>query len=182
MISKIFENPQMTPELDAIFSNIKDDLKAPFVPNFFKVWGDAPESLAGIFPVMKHILASGKLDRKLKEMIMLAISSLKQCNYCAAAHQGFAKMMGVSDEAIATLKANSSLTTEGSEKDKAAIDFAVQLAENSNSNTSEKVDHLKSVGFNKEEILEIIAMSGMSVFYNHLADATKINIDDSFKS
>ena len=28
--------------------------------------------------------------------------------------------------------------------------------------------------------MEIIAMSGMAVFYNHLANATKINIDEGF--
>ncbi len=28
--------------------------------------------------------------------------------------------------------------------------------------------------------MEVIAMSGMTVFYNHLANATKINIDSGF--
>ena len=33
----------------------------------------------------------------------------------------------------------------------------------------------------REEIMEVIAMSGMALFYNHLANATKINIDSGFK-
>ncbi|MBK6617829.1 MAG: hypothetical protein IPG31_05450 [Nitrosomonas sp.] len=39
---------------------------------------------------------------------------------------------------------------------------------------------LRELGFDEEEIMEVIAMSGMSVFYNHLANATKINIDEGF--
>ena len=39
---------------------------------------------------------------------------------------------------------------------------------------------MKFHGFDEEEIMEIIAMSGMAVFYNHLANATKINIDEGF--
>jgi len=43
---------------------------------------------------------------------------------------------------------------------------------------------LRELGFDDEEIMEImeiIAMSGMAVFYNHLANATKINIDKGFQ-
>jgi len=179
-VSKIFKNPDMTSELETTFAGIKSDLKAPFVPNFFKVWGGVPESLQGIFPSMKHILDSGSLDRKLKEMIILSISAMNNCHYCVAAHQGFAMMMGVSQETIESLKTNHKLPEGGTEKDKAAIAFALQLVKDSKSGTTENVEHLESLGFSKAEVLEIIAVSGMSVYYNHLADATQINIDEAF--
>ena len=40
---------------------------------------------------------------------------------------------------------------------------------------------MRSVGYDDEEIMEIIAMSGMAVFYNHLANATSIMVDQGFK-
>lgn len=80
-ISKIIDDPLITPELNATFEIIKKELSAPFVPNFFKVWGTAPKVLEGIFPAMQHILVSGELDRNLKEMIMIAMSSKSCCNY-----------------------------------------------------------------------------------------------------
>jgi len=177
-ISKAFNDPQMTPELEKTLTAIKDDLKAPFIPNFFHVWGNALESLQGIFPAMKHILMAGSLDRKLKEMIILAISSNNNCDYCMATHQSFCTMMGVSEETITTLKTTYQLPESSSEKDQAAVKFAVQLSLDSKSGTPENIAELHALGFAKEDIFEIIAMSGMSVFYNHLANATQINIDD----
>ena len=46
-----------------------------------------------------------------------------------------------------------------------------------------KIHHfqnLRVLTVDDEEIMEIVAMSGMGVFYTHLANATKINIDEGF--
>ncbi len=179
-ISTIFENPAITPELENTFETIKEELGAPFVPHFFQVWGDAPMALQGIVPAMKYILGSGVLDRKLKEMIMIAISSLKHCNYCETAHQVFCYSMGALPEQIESLVNAHTLPDSDNPKDKAAIDFAVKLSKKPNLSSEEDFITLKGLGYSKAEILEIIAMSGMAVFYSHLADATKINVDEGF--
>ena len=175
-VSKLVENPTVTPELQEKFDQIKNALQAPFIPNFFQVWGGAPTPLEGIWPAMKHILASGSLDRKLKEMMFLAISSMKSCYYCEAAHSAFAGMLGVSPEQVNALINTHTIEAENT-KEKAAIDYAVKLAKDSHSGTPEDVENLKSLGFEMNEIMEIIAMSGLAVFYNHLANATQITID-----
>lgn len=92
MVSKVFNKPKVNSEVESILNSIKEDLKAPFVPNFFTVWADAPDALKGIFNVMKHILFNGNLSRPLKEMIILAISSKQECKYCTVAHQAYASM------------------------------------------------------------------------------------------
>lgn len=180
VVSNVFENPTMNKEVEGLLESIKIDLNAPFAPNFFKVWADAPEALRGIFPAMKHILASGNLDRPLKEMIILAISSKRDCSYCTAAHQAFCMMMGVTMESIQAIKSTYTITESEHPKYKAAIDYAVKLSDDSTSGTHEDVQQLKSHGYSKSDILEIIAMSGMSVFYNHLADCTQVNTDKAF--
>ncbi len=179
-ISTVINDPVTTPELQNTFETIKQELGAPFVPNFFQVWGNASKALQGIVPAMKHILGSGELDRKLKEMIMIAVSSFKQCNYCETAHQVFCSSMGAIPEQIEALVNNHSLRESDNPKDKAAIDFAVKLAKDPNSSNDEDFSSLKAVGYTESQILEIIAMSGMAVFYSHLASATKINIDKGF--
>ena len=178
-ISQIVDDGTVTPEIDESFIPIKKALKSPFTPNFFRVWATSPESLKGIWPVMNHILTSGRVGRRLKEMIFVAISSLKGCHYCEAAHHAFCLHIGVSPEQIDSLINN--YTAETSDpKEKAAIDFAVRLAKDSHSSSEQDFQTLRELGFDNEEIMEIIAMSGMSVFYNHLANATKINIDEGF--
>lgn len=179
-VSTIIDDAVTTPELNNTFEQIKKELGAPFVPHFFKVWGDAPTALQGILPAMKYILGSGELDRRLKEMMMIAISSSRNCEYCKAAHQVFCAMMGGVPNQIKSLLTTHTLPESDNAKDKAAIDFAVQLANDPNSSSTENFDKLKALGYTQAEILEIIAMSGMAVFYNHLADATQITIDKGF--
>ena len=177
-ISNLISNPVVTVELDEVFVKIKKALNAPFTPNFFKVWGVSPESLKGIWPVMDNILTGGNVDRKLKEMIFVAISSLKECHYCEAAHHAFCLSIGVTPSQIEDLINNH--TCEAEDKIKEAINYAVKLAKNSRSGTQEDFDNLIVLGYSESDVMEIIAMSSMAVFYNHLANATKINIDSGF--
>ncbi len=178
-ISQIVDDGVVTPEIEETFIRIKEALHAPFTPNFFRVWATSPEPLKGIWPAMNHILTSGRLERKLKEMIFVAISSLTGCHYCEAAHHAFCLSIGVAPDQIDSLIKNYTAETTHS-RDKAAIDFAVRLAKNSHSSSEQDFETLRELGFDDEEIMEIIAMSGMGVFYNHLANATKINIDEGF--
>ena len=178
-ISQIVDDGAVTPEIDESFIQIKEALNAPFTPNFFRVWATSSESLKGIWPVMNHILTSGRVGRRLKEMIFVAISSLKGCHYCEAAHHAFCLHIGVTPEQIDSLIKDYTAETLDP-KEKAAIDFAVRLAKDSHSSSEQDFQALRELGFDDEEIMEIIAMSGMGVFYNHLANATKINIDEGF--
>lgn len=179
-ISDIVDDAEVTPALTETFGHIQNALQAPFTPNFFQVWAASEESLNGIWPVMKHILASGKVNRKLKEMIFVAISSLKGCHYCEAAHHAFCLSIGVTSEQINDLIDHHTAPT-ATPKEKAAIDFAIRLAKDSQSSSEEDFEILRALGFCDEEVMEIIAMSGMGVFYTHLANATKIVIDKGFK-
>ena len=178
-ISNIVDDAQVTPALDEVFDKIQKALNAPFTPNFFKVWAVSPTSLEGIWPAMRHILTGGKVERKLKEMIFVAISSLKECHYCEAAHQAFCLSIGVTPEQIDALIKSYTCETEDP-KEKIAIDYAVKLAKDSTTSSQADFDRLKQAGYSDEEVMEIIAMSGMAVFYNHLANATRINIDQGF--
>ncbi len=179
-ISKMVNETPMTPELNHVFIKIKDALNAPFTPNFFTVWAVSPTSLAGIWPAMRQILTGGKVDRKLKEMIFVAISSLKECHYCEAAHHAFCLSIGVTPKQIASLIQHYTCETSD-QKEKIAIDYAVRLAKDSNSSSESAFNSVKNAGYSEEEVMEIIAMSGMAVFYNHLANATMINVDKGFK-
>ncbi len=179
-ISQTFDDAETTQDVEQTFARIAEALGAPFTPHFFRVWARSPESLEGIWPVMRHILCGGRVSRRLKEMIFVAISSLKNCDYCQDAHAAFCATIGVANDQIQSLIETHSLDG-GDEKDKAAIDFAVKLAQDSHAADQAEIDKLKAAGYDDEEIMELIAMSGMAVFYNHLANATKIMLDQGFK-
>ncbi|MEM7549568.1 MAG: carboxymuconolactone decarboxylase family protein [Bacteroidota bacterium] len=180
-ISPIFTTEKFNPETESLLETIKQTMNAPFTPNFFKVWGNAPTALNGIWQVMKYVLMDGKLPRRTKEMILVAIASGGgESNYCSTAHSAFLKMLGVDDQEIEAVK--SDLTMLSDDKEKMAIEFAQRLGDDSNCMNDHDYEKLRSVGYFDEEIMEIIAMSGMAVFYGHLANATKINIDTPFQA
>lgn len=179
-ISKIVDDGEVTPSISETFTNIQNALQAPFTPHFFQVWANSEESLNGIWPVMKHILTSGKVSRKLKEMIFVAISSYRGCNYCQSAHHAFCLSIGVTPEQINDLIGDYTAPT-ASPKEKAAIDFAMRLAKDSHSSSEADFEEMASHGYSVEEVMEIIAMSGMGVFYTHLANSTKVMVDSGFK-
>lgn len=83
---------------------------------------------------MNHILTSGQVGRRLKEMIFVAISSLKSCHYCEAAHHAFCLSIGVKPEQIDGLVKNYTAETDNP-REKAAIDFAVKFAKDSHSSS-----------------------------------------------
>ena len=181
-IGKLFDDGNATPEVQDTFKKVSEALNAHFTPHFFQVWALSPESLDGIWPVMRHILCGGRVSRKLKEMIFVAISSLKECNYCQDAHTAFCVSIGVPNKQIQSLIDDHTIGSEtGNPKEKAAIDFAIKLAKDSNSAEASDISNLHKCGYNDEEIMEMIAMSGMAVFYNHLANATKIMVDQGFE-
>ena len=57
----------------------------------------------------------------------------------------------------------------------------MRLARDPHSSSEDDFIELRGHGFSDEEVMEIIAMSGMGVFYTHLANATKIVVDSGFK-
>jgi uncharacterized peroxidase-related enzyme len=179
-ISKIIDDGEVTPSISDTYTKIQSALQAPFTPHFFQVWATSEESLNGIWPVMKHILTSGKVSRKLKEMIFVAISSYRGCNYCQSAHHAFCLSIGVTNEQIDDLISQYTAPT-ATPKEKAAIDFAMRLARDSHSSSEEDFEELAAHGYSVEEVMEIVAMSGMGVFYTHLANSTKVVVDKGFK-
>jgi AhpD family alkylhydroperoxidase len=45
-------------------------------------------------------MTKGRLDRKTKEFICLAVSAVNSCSYCVNAHTAMLKQLGATDEEI----------------------------------------------------------------------------------
>lgn len=62
-----------------------------------------PEYLDASWQKLKVVMGPGKLDRKTKEMIAVAVSAANNCEYCVNAHTAALKRLGVSDAEIVEL-------------------------------------------------------------------------------
>jgi len=88
-----------SPQVRAVFDDIKATRKVDDVNNFWKYLANDPATLRRTWESVKEIMAPGALDALTKEMIYLAISVSNGCNYCIASHGAAARKAGM-DEAM----------------------------------------------------------------------------------
>lgn len=91
---------QATGQVREIFDDIKRSFGLPFVPNLFKAMANHPAYLEASWHRFKVIMGPGKLDRKTKEILAFAVSTVNNCEYCINAHAAGLKQMGVTTEEL----------------------------------------------------------------------------------
>ena len=94
-----------SPEVSAVFDDIKKTRDTDYINNFWRVLADDPATLKRIWSGLKDVMAPGALDPLTKEMIYLAISVSNGCAYCSASHGAAAKGRGMTKEMFAELLA-----------------------------------------------------------------------------
>ena len=91
--------PSASPQVRAVFDDIKATRRVDDVNNFWKYLANDPATLRRTWESVKEIMAPGALDVRTKEMIYLAISVSNGCGYCIASHGAAARKAGM-DEAM----------------------------------------------------------------------------------
>lgn len=100
-MANLISDEQATGKVKEIF----DDIRSNFgmVPNFFRAQADIdPDWLELNWTRWKSIMGRQRsLDRKMKELIAVAVSLANDCEYCALAHEAMALMLGATREDLA---------------------------------------------------------------------------------
>jgi AhpD family alkylhydroperoxidase len=94
-----------TPEIRAVFDDIKRTREIKDVNNFWKYLARDPATLKRTWESIKEIMAPGALDARTKEMIYLAVSVTNGCGYCIASHNAAARKAGMSEAMFGELMA-----------------------------------------------------------------------------
>jgi AhpD family alkylhydroperoxidase len=91
------EYRDVSPQVRAVFDDIKRTRQVDDVNNFWKYLAHDPVTLARTWHSIKEIMAPGALDPLTKEMIYLAVSVTNGCGYCIASHSAAARKAGMSE-------------------------------------------------------------------------------------
>ena len=94
-----------SPEVRAVFDDIKTSRNLPDVNNFWKYLANDPRTLRRTWESVKEVMAPGALDPVVKEMVYLAVSVTNNCGYCIASHAAAAKKAGMTPEMFGELMA-----------------------------------------------------------------------------
>jgi AhpD family alkylhydroperoxidase len=99
------EYADASPQVRAVFDDIKATRKVADVNNFWKYLAHDPVTLKRTWESVKEVMAAGKLDALTKEMIYLAVSVTNGCAYCIASHGAAARKAGMSEKMFGELMA-----------------------------------------------------------------------------
>ncbi len=142
------------------------------VPNMFRAVANSPAALKSMWGSF-GALGSGVLGAKLGEKIAVAIADRNSCEYCLAAHTVLGQNAGASALEMAAAQADQSDDAQTA----AALRFALKLVANRAQIADADIAELRTVGFNDEQIVEIMAHVALNIFTNYVNLAFNVPID-----
>src|SRR5690349_18469906 len=99
------EYADATPQVRAVFDDIKKTRNVPDVNNFWKYLARDAATLKRTWESVKEVMAAGALDPLTKEMVYVAVSVTNGCGYCIASHTAAARKAGMSEAMFGELMA-----------------------------------------------------------------------------
>jgi uncharacterized peroxidase-related enzyme len=171
--------PEHAPkDVSAVYEEFHRRMLFPSPPNFIMTQGHSLAATRGTWELVYNVLVGGTIPRWTKEMVFVAISQDRQCAYCEAAHIACCRMLGVNLETLEQLVKD--VNSMADFKTRTMILFALKCSRNPQSLATDDYDGLRDVGLKESEIVELIAMAGLAVYANIMADATRMEADEMF--
>ena len=99
------EYEDASPEVRAVYDDIKASRQVPDVNNFWKYLANEPRMLKHTWESLKAIMGPGALDPLTKELVYVAISVSNNCEYCMSSHTAAARAKGATDAQLNELYA-----------------------------------------------------------------------------
>lgn len=163
---------QASPEVKELYKHLRDSLGIE-PNNFFKSFGRNPEILKPLIDFSAATLESGKLERRLKEWVILQIGRLHNCDYVYEAHKqalSRALMSEVLDDRRQPLD-----TSSFAERDKLAIRYAGLVTANA---VDDEIFAELRQEFTEEEIVELTVLASYYNFICRVVNAFGIEFDE----
>ena len=104
-IFNMIEENEATGKVKEIFEDIKQKRNIKSVNNFWKMLANEPETLERTWNSLQQVMKKGALDEMTKELIYIAVSITKSCEYCIKSHSSAAIKKGASKDMLAELNA-----------------------------------------------------------------------------
>lgn len=173
------------PTLASLPEDIRDKIlavqeKAGFIPNVFLVLASRPAEFRAFFAYHDAVMEKESgLTQGEREMIVVATSSLNQCQYCVVSHGAILRVREKNPNLADQVAANYR-QADISARQKAMLDFAIKVAQTAYEVNEEDFATLKEHGFSDEDILDITSIVGLFGLSNRMANVTGMRPNDEF--
>jgi uncharacterized peroxidase-related enzyme len=141
--------------------------------NFYRAMAHRPEVLA-VFPKLyASIMGAGTLDRKRKEMVYLAVSTVNECSYCATAHLRGAKKAGVTEHEIEDIENETNRSFSPPEQ--TALHFAREMTRTCADESETR--HALKESFSDDQIVELTLVIALANFTNRFNNGLGVQVE-----
>jgi uncharacterized peroxidase-related enzyme len=154
--------------------------KAGFVPNVFLLLARRPEEFRAFLAYHDALMDRREgLTAAEREMIVVAVSSANQCQYCVVAHGAIlrirAKDPTISEQVVANWR-----KADITPRQKAMLGFAMKVALEAQRVSEADRQAMRDAGFAEEEIWDTAAIAAFFSMSNRLANATELRPNREF--
>jgi len=175
------------PELNEMPEDIRTRIlevqeKSGFIPNVFLTLAHRPDEFRAFFAYHDALMEKpGNLTKAEREMIVVATSSLNQCQYCVIAHGAILRIRA-KDPLIADQIATNYRKANITSRQKAMLDFAILVSQKAHVVGEPDFETLKLHGFSDDDIWDIAGISAFFGMSNRLANVTSMSPNAEFYS
>jgi uncharacterized peroxidase-related enzyme len=151
-----------------------------FIPNVLRVYALRPRHLE-LWNAFYDDLMRGEsgLTKPQREMIAVVVSTVNRCHYCMVSH-GAALRKLTGDPVLVEQLRTDYKYAELEPRERAMLDFAVKLTEQSSRCSEDDVERLREAGWSDEDIMDIAQVAAMFNFTNRLASGLGWVPNDEF--
>ena len=175
------------PELKDMPDDIRERIlavqeKSGFIPNVFLALAHRPDEFRAFFAYHDALMDKpGNLSKAEREMIVVATSSVNQCQYCVVAHGAILRIRA-KNPLIADQVATNYRKADITDRQKAMLDFAMKVSQTAQQVGEADFDALKAHGFDEADIWDISAIAAFFGLSNRLANVTSMRPNTEFYS
>jgi uncharacterized peroxidase-related enzyme len=141
--------------------------------NFYRLMAHKPDVLATFPRMYGAIMGPGAVDRRLKEMVYLAVSYVNECDYCTESHLKAGRKAGVSERAIDDLENETNQNFTLAEQ--AALHYAREMTRSCAEDFDTR-EHLQE-HFNEEQIVELTLVIALANFTNRFNNGLNTQVE-----
>lgn len=159
---------------------LKVQEKSGFIPNVFLMLAYRPEEFRAFMAYHDALMGKeGGLSKAEREMIVVAVSSANQCQYCVVAHGAILRIRA-RNPLIGDQVASNYRKADLTPRQRAMLDFAMKI-----SGSAYEVDEtdstlLRSHGFTDDDIWDTAAIAAFFGMSNRMANFTSLRPNDEF--
>jgi uncharacterized peroxidase-related enzyme len=154
--------------------------RSGFIPNVFLMLAHRPAEFRAFMAYHDALMDKAEgLTKAEREMIVVAVSSRNQCQYCVVAHGAILRVRAKNPQLADQIAANWR-KADITKRQKAMLAFALKVTERANEVDEGDRTELHDAGFDDEAIWDIAAIAAFFSMSNRLANVADLRPNDAF--